>query len=108
MLRAIFAPMLVLLLASCTSATFNDQKQLSLVAPDVIQYTREKQEAAAKEVEAGSCPILTDFGQDYCVMRDQARILRGEKPICTIKWSTERGMKVWLNQADFSQPMVDR
>lgn len=99
--------MLALLLASCTPATFNGNQQLKLVAPDIIQYSKETQFMAAKEVEGGSCPALTQFAEDYCVMRDQARILKGEAPICTVAMTQKDGvMKAWLSQAGSTQQTV--
>lgn len=71
-------------LTACTPATSNNK----LNAPDVREYSSEKQLAAEKEVRGMACPVLTDFAIDYCVMRDQSRVLLGEKPRCTKKLKT--------------------
>lgn len=50
-----------------------------LTAPDVINYPEESRMQAADEMEGGSCPMLNEWIVDYGVMRDQARLLKGEK-----------------------------
>lgn len=77
---AIAGLMCLMSLSACSSA--GSEK---LTAPDVVQYSAAKQDAAAKEILGGACPVLNEFAQDYCVMRDQSRILKGEKPTCTKK-----------------------
>lgn len=77
---AIVALTCLLLLTACGSTGFE-----KMTAPAVVEYSGQKQEAAAKEIESGSCPVLTEFTQDYCVMRDQSRIMQGKKPTCTVK-----------------------
>lgn len=83
---AIAALIPMLLLTACSSTGFNKS-----VAPSVVEYLSVKQEAAAKEISSGSCPTLTEFMQDYCVMRDQSRVLRGDSPTCTNKAKLRNG-----------------
>ena len=78
--------MLLALLTACTPATSNNK----LNAPDVREYSLETQLAAEREVRGGSCPALITFAIDYCVMRDQSRILLGEPPKCTKKLKTSK------------------
>ena len=75
---------LALSLTGCALASFEKDAR-KLTAPDVIVYADAQLEAAADETEGGACPVLTEFAKDYCVMRDQARVLRGEKKRCTLK-----------------------
>ncbi len=77
---AIVGLMCLMSLSACNSAGSN-----KLIAPGVVEYTAAKQGAAAAEIMKGACPVLTEFAQDYCVMRDQSRIIKGEKPTCTKK-----------------------
>ena len=44
------------------------------ISPDVIEYSKEKQKALARELNENSCPISEEFLLDYLLMRDQARI----------------------------------
>jgi hypothetical protein len=76
MRSAISALMTSALLTGCAPG-------ISKTQPDVIPYSRDFQKQAAAEVLGGSCPALTEMAKDYCVMRDQARAGRGEKPTCT-------------------------
>lgn len=43
--------------------------------PDLQQYTRAQEIAAAAEMKGGQCRVLSDFMVDYSVMRDQTRAL---------------------------------
>lgn len=40
----------------------------------VIEYSKDKQNKAADEIESGYCPVLNEFISDYSVLRDQARV----------------------------------
>ena len=51
----------------------------ALTAPDVINYTQEVLDKAALEMESGVAPTLNEMIVDYGVMRDQSRLLKGEK-----------------------------
>ncbi len=44
--------------------------------PDIVQYSHEIQEMAAKEVESGLCPALAEFGKGFLHMRDQTRFFK--------------------------------
>lgn len=76
---ATVALMCLLSLTACSTPASN-----KLTAPSVVEYSAAKQKAAAAEIIGGACPVLTEFAQDYCVMRDQSRILSGKKPTCTV------------------------
>ena len=56
-----------LLLTGCAKTNSN----LGLT---VIEYSAETQGKAADEMEAGQCPTLNGFINDYSVLRDQARV----------------------------------
>ena len=53
-------------LSGCAKAPIN-------IVPAIPDYTKEQQNQAADEVEAKSCPMLTNFAIDYLVVRDQIR-----------------------------------
>lgn len=73
---AIVALMCLISLSACTKAVSN-------TAPSIVEYSKAKQKAGGREVDSGACPVLTEFLQDYCVMRDQARVAQGKDPTCT-------------------------
>ena len=62
------------LLSGCSTIRSNE-----LTAPDIINYPEETRAKAAEEMTGGSCPVLNEMIVDYGVMRDQSRILKGEK-----------------------------
>jgi len=51
----------------------------ALTAPDVINYPQETLNKAADEMASGVAPTLNEMIVDYGVMRDQSRLLKGEK-----------------------------
>ena len=71
---AIIALLSVALLTGCETIRSD-----ALTAPDVINYPQETFDKAAIEMEGGSCPVLNEMIVDYGVMRDQSRLLKGEK-----------------------------
>lgn len=72
--------MLSVLLSACGhNQTSSDERTERLTAPDVINYPDSLMVQAAGELEGGSCPALSVLTVDYGVMRDQSRILSGEK-----------------------------
>lgn len=71
---AIIALLSVALLTGCETIRSD-----ALTAPDVINYPQEMLNKAATEMEGGSCPVLNEMIVDYGVMRDQSRLLKGEK-----------------------------
>lgn len=73
--------MLLLCLPAC--AAVDSKATRTLTAPDVVAYTRAQQAQAADELERCGCPVLEEMMRDYCVMRDQSRVLQGKKPTCT-------------------------
>lgn len=50
-----------------------------LTAPDVIVYPKEVLDKAAAEMKSGVAPTLNELVVDYGVMRDQSRVLKGQK-----------------------------
>jgi len=60
--------MMTFLLTGCDPATSD-----ALIMPDVVKYSVKTQSAAADEIEAGFCPVMTEMVKDYSVMRDQSR-----------------------------------
>jgi hypothetical protein len=44
--------------------------------PDVIEYSKEMQIKAARELQTQDVPTLTEFMKDYKVMRDQVRVAK--------------------------------
>lgn len=71
---AIIALLSVALLTGCETIRSD-----ALTAPDVINYPQETLDKASTEMEGGSCPVLNEMIVDYGVMRDQSRLLKGEK-----------------------------
>lgn len=64
--------------------TIETQKTIAAACPDVKVYSEKKQCAARKEAKAltaagGNYPVLQEMLVDGKVMRDQARVCRGEK-----------------------------
>jgi len=57
------------LLTACSTAHSN-------ALPDVIEYTKETQIKAAKELQGNDVPTLLEFMKDYKVMRDQVRVAK--------------------------------
>jgi len=47
--------------------------------PIVKQYDDKTLDSAAAELDGGSCPVLADMVVDYGQMRDETRVLLGEK-----------------------------
>lgn len=80
----IYALILALLLTGCATASFEEHAR-ELVAPDVVVSSTEQLTKAATEVETQEVPQLTEMMKDYCVMRDQSRTLKGEKPQCAVR-----------------------
>jgi len=46
--------------------------------PPIIQYDREVQNEARKEIEGGQCKVLSGFSKDYLQLRDRLRLVRKE------------------------------
>ncbi len=84
----------ILLLTACSAAgTIEGPKDIAAACPEVKIYSAEKQCAARKEAKDLSAsgknyPVLQEMLVDGKVMRDQARVCRGEKlpankkPVC--------------------------
>lgn len=52
-------------------------KAHSRALPDVMEYPKSVQKAAADEIEGAQCPTIGEkFIPDYLVMRDQTRALK--------------------------------
>lgn len=77
MKQGICALILALCLTGC--ATADSRESRALTAPDVVAYTLQQQRQAADELEACVCPVVLDMMKDYHVMRNQSRILAGQK-----------------------------
>lgn len=74
MKSAIIALLFSALLTGCETVRSD-----ALTAPDVIIYDDQTLDKAADEMESGAAPTLNLMIVDYGIMRDQARILKGEK-----------------------------
>ena len=61
--------MTMLLLTACSQGR-------SRALPDVVEYDRQTQTQAAKELQTQNVPTLKEFMKDYKVMRDQTRKLK--------------------------------
>lgn len=48
----------------------------SRALPDVVEYSKETQREALKELQTKNVPTLKEFMKDYKVMRDQTRSLK--------------------------------
>lgn len=71
-------------LTGCATASSKDSR--SLIAPDVIQYSQKQLNTAVKEMRTYPIPQVTEMMKDYCIMRDQSRIMQGKKPVCIVKF----------------------
>lgn len=77
-----FALIVLLLLGSLTGCetALSDTKDLGQVSyPTVVVYDQATQKAAAGEITAGSCPVMSDMLVDYGQVRDEIRVLLGQK-----------------------------
>lgn len=64
----------LLWLTACSATTASSPPSATLVLPDVASYSAAEQDAAAAEIVAGACPVLSGvFMPDYMVMRRQTR-----------------------------------
>lgn len=59
--------MMLLCLTACAAGH-------SSALPDVVEYSRNTQSAALKELQTQNVPVLKEFMKDYKVMRDQVRV----------------------------------
>ena len=78
MKSAIISLALLALLAGCTTPI--SERAIKLTQPDVVEYDKESQAAAAEEMKnfCTKVPTLCAYIIDYGVMRDQARAGKGE------------------------------
>lgn len=83
MKQGICGLILALCLTGCAGARSEEGR--ALTAPDVVVYSRAQLSQAADELERCKCPQLEDMMKDYCVARDQSRLLQGKKTVCTKK-----------------------
>jgi hypothetical protein len=65
---------IVLMTSSLLTACAGTNSNLAL--PDVIEYSKETQIKAARELETQNVPTLAEFMKDYKVMRDQVRVAK--------------------------------
>jgi hypothetical protein len=71
----------MLCLSGCDKAGFNE-KALRLTVPDVVEYSPAQLNKVADEMQSFDAPMTMELLKDYCVMRDQARALKGEELQC--------------------------
>lgn len=68
------------LLTGCESTLSDSSAEINQVNyPIVVEYDAQTQEKAAAELEGGSCPVLSEMIVDYGQMRDETRVLLGQK-----------------------------
>lgn len=68
------------LLTGCSRGNirYDTKESTKALLPEIVQYSREKQTGAAKEIKNGYCPILTEFTQDSAQLRDRLRLIKKE------------------------------
>lgn len=68
------------LLTGCGSTLSDSAAEINTVNyPIVVEYDAQTQDKAAVELESGACPVLSEMVVDYGQMRDETRVLLGEK-----------------------------
>lgn len=77
------ALMLLALLTGCASANFDKTAQ-RVTAPTLVFYSPDRLGQAAAELTKCDAPVATGMMIDYGVMRDETRILLGQKPVFTV------------------------
>lgn len=71
--------MIIALLSSVLLTGCAQARSDKITAPGVINYPQETLDKAAEEMDSGSCPVLNELTVDYGVIRDQSRVLKGER-----------------------------
>jgi hypothetical protein len=68
------------LLTGCASTLSDSAADINKVNyPIVVEYDAQTQDKAAVELESGACPVLAEMTVDYGQMRDETRVLLGQK-----------------------------
>lgn len=67
-------------LTGCAPALSNSSADINKVNyPIVVEYDGATLDQAAGELESGTCPALANMTVDYGQIRDETRVLLGEK-----------------------------